>query len=203
MTVARLALAIVAAFFLCGAPPAPAEAKPTSPDQFIAELGQGVIKTITDDSTPTTEKEQSFRRMFNEAFDPEELTKFVLGRHWRTATDAQRKEFRQLFEDLTVKTYSSRFSQYSGEQFVVKDSKPAPEGDEHFVPSAIERPNGPPLRIDWRVRRNGDGWRITDIIVEGVSMALTYRQEYASFIQKNDGKVQALIDRMKSKAAEH
>jgi phospholipid transport system substrate-binding protein len=202
MTLARLGLAIVAAFFLCGAPPAPAEAKPTSPDQFIAGLGEGVIRTITDDAAPMTAKEASFRNMFNQAFDVEEVVKFVLGRHWRTATKEQREEFRRLFEDLTVKTYASRFSQYSGEQLVVKESKPAAVAGEHFVPSTIERAGGPPLRIDWRVRQTGDTWRITDIIVEGVSMALTYRQEYAAFIQQHDGKIDALIAKMRSKASE-
>ena len=71
------------------------------------------------------------------------------------------------------------------------------------VRAILARQGGPPLRIDWKVRRNGDGWRIADIVVEGVSMALTYRQEYTAFIQKHDGKLQALIDTMKAKAREN
>lgn len=203
MTLARLAFAIVAVFYLAGIPPAPAEAKAGSADQFIAGLGDNVIKVITDDASTQSEKERSFRQMFNESFDAEEVIKFILGRHWRAASDEQRREFRQAFEDLAVKTYATRFGQYSGEQFKVKDARPGATQDEYFVPSAIERPNGPPLRIDWKVRRNGETWRIADIVVEGVSMALTYRQEYGAFIQKHDGKVQALIDTMKSKAQQN
>lgn len=203
MTVARLAFAIVAALFLAGAPLASADAKAGSPDQFIAGLGNNVIKVITDDAASPADKERSFRQLFNESFDGDEVVKFVLGRHWRTASDEQRREFRKVFEDLTVKTYANRFGQYSGEQFVVKDARPGADSDEFFVLSAIEREGGPPLRIDWRVRRNGDGWRISDIIVEGVSMTLTYRQEYTAFIQKHDGKLQALIDTMKAKAREN
>lgn len=203
MTLARLAFAIVAVFYLAGIPPAPAEAKAGSPDQFIAGLGDNVIKVITDDASTQSDKEQSFRQMFNESFDAEEVIKFILGRHWRAATDEQRREFRKAFEDLAVKTYATRFGQYSGEQFKVKDARPGATQDEYFVPSTIDRPNGPPLRIDWKVRRNGEGWRIADIVVEGVSMALTYRQEYTAFIQKHDGKLQVLIDNMKAKAREN
>jgi phospholipid transport system substrate-binding protein len=203
MTLARFVLAIVAAFCLTGAPPAPAEAKAATPHQFIAGLGDNVIKVITDDASSQADKERSFRQMFNESFDSDEVMKFVLGRHWRTATEEQRREFRQAFEDLAVKTYATRFGQYSGEHFVVKDARPGASDDEYFVPSTIERDGGPPLRIDWKVRRNGDGWRIADIVVEGVSMALTYRQEYTAFIQKHGGQLQALIDTMKAKAREN
>lgn len=201
MTLARLAFAIVAVFCLAASPPAAAVAG--SPEQFIAGLGDNVIKVITDDASTQDDKERSFRRMFNESFDAEEVMRFVLGRHWKNATDEQKREFRQAFEDLTVKTYASRFGQYSGEHFTVKDPRQGATKDEYFVPSTIERPNGPPLRVDWKVRRNGNGWRIADIVVEGVSMALTYRQEYTAFIQKHDGRLQALIDTMKAKAREN
>ena len=203
MTLARLAFAIVAVLCFAGAPPAPAEAKAGSPDEFIAGLGDNVIRVITDDNSTPDDKEKSFRRMFNESFDSDEVAKFVLGRHWKTASEEQRREFRKAFEDLAVKTYANRFGQYSGEQFTVKDPRPGTTKDEYFVPSTIERQGGPALRIDWKVRRNGNGWRIADIVVEGVSMALTYRQEYASFLQKHDGKLQPLIDTMKAKAREN
>ena len=203
MTLARIAFAIVAVFYLAGSPATAAAATAGSADQFIAGLGDNVIKVITDNASSQGDKERSFRQMFNESFDGEEVMKFVLGRHWKNTTEDQRREFRQAFEDLTVKTYANRFGQYSGEQFTVRDARQGATADEYMVPSLIEREGGPPLRIDWKVRRYGENWRISDIVVEGVSMALTYRQEYTAFIQKHDGKVQALIDTMKAKAREN
>ena len=175
MTLARFAFAIVAIFCLLSSPPAFAAAKAGSPDQFIASLGDNVIKVITDDTSSQSDKEQSFRRMFNESFDAEEVMKFILGRHWRSATEEQRREFRKAFEDLAVRTYATRFGQYSGEQFTVKDARPGATQDEYFVPSLIERPNGPPLRIDWKVRRNGEGWRIADIVADTAGRTLAVR----------------------------
>jgi phospholipid transport system substrate-binding protein len=204
MTLARLAFAIIGVLCLAAAPLVrPAAATAGSADQFIAALGDNVIKVITDESSTPDVKEQSFRQMFNEAFDSDEVMKFILGRHWRTATEEQRREFRQAFEDLAVKTYASRFGQYSGEQFKVRNAQRGATPDEYIVPSLIERPNGPPVRIDWKVRQYGENWRIADIVVEGVSMALTYRQEYSAFIQKHNGQLQALIDTMKAKVREN
>ena len=140
MTLARLAFAIVTVFYLAATSPAPAEAKAGTADQFIAGLGDSVIKVITNDASSQTDKERSFRQMFNEAFDGEEVIKFVLGRHWRTATEEQRREFRQVFEDLTVKTYATRFGQYSGEHFTVKDSRQGATPDEYIVPSTTSGP---------------------------------------------------------------
>lgn len=203
MTLARIAFAIVAVFYLAGSPATSATATAGSANEFIAGLGDNVIKVITDNASSQGDRERSFRQMFNQVFDSDEVIKFVLGRHWKNTTEDQRREFRQAFEDLTIKTYANRFGQYSGEHFTVKDARQGATADEYMVPSLIEREGGPPLRIDWKVRRAGDTWRISDIVVEGVSMALTYRQEYTAFIQKHDGKVQVLIDTMKAKAREN
>jgi phospholipid transport system substrate-binding protein len=125
----------------------------------------------------------------------------VLGRFWRQATDQQKAEFRKLFEDYVVKSYANRLSQYSGETLSIKETRPSEEG-EVLVTSQIDRPNGPPVRIDWRCRAEGENYKIIDVVVEGISMAITQRQEFASVIQNSGGNVQALIDQLRAKTAQ-
>ncbi len=178
----------------------PAKASASGPDQFIAGLGERVLQVVTDDSADPHNREKVFRDLFQSAFAVEDISRFVLGRHWRTATEEQRTQFKQAFEDYAVKTYGTRFSQYSGEKFIVKDAKPAGEQGDQMVATVIERPaGGPPIRIDWRVRPADGGWRIVDIHVEGVSMAITQRQEYAAVLQQSNGNVSALVDRIKAR----
>src|SRR6185295_10235996 len=85
-----------------------------------------------------------------------------------------------------VAAYSARLSNYSGEQFQVKDEVPA--GDDTMVNSQIVRPSGPPVRVEWRVRKQSDGsLKIVDVVVEGVSMTITQRSEFASVMQQGGG----------------
>jgi phospholipid transport system substrate-binding protein len=128
------------------------------------------------------------------------ISKFVLGRYWRTATEAERTEFSQLFEDFIVRSYAVRFRDYSGESFKVLGDAREQDGV-WVVRSRIERGSSEPIRIDWRLRRRADSYAIIDIIVEGVSMVVTQRSEFASVIQSRGG-VPGLLDALREKVSE-
>lgn len=170
-------------------------------DEFIASLGNRVIGVVTDSRADQAAREQFYRDMFRSAFAMEEIARFVLGRHWRSATSDQKERFVRAVEDYAVKVYGSRFSQYSGERFIVRDSRPMGDHGDQVVSTLIERPgNGPPVRLDWRVREHGAGWRIVDVLVEGVSMTITQRQEYGSVLQQSNGNLDVLIEKIRAKA---
>src|SRR6185295_1139960 len=95
-----------------------------------------------------------------------------------------------------VAAYSARLSNYSGEQFQVKDEVPA--GDDTMVNSQIVRPSGPPVRVEWRVRKQSDGSLKIVVVVEGVSMTITQRSEFASVMQQGGG-LAALNARLRDK----
>src|SRR5262249_39721530 len=119
-------------------------------------------------------------------FDVDSIARFVVGNYWRTASDAERTEYRKLFEDYVVAAYSARLSNYSGEQFQVRDEVPA--GDDTMVNSVIIRPTQPPAKVEWRVRKSPDGsLKIVDVVVEGVSMTITQRSEFSSVMQQTGG----------------
>ena len=180
---------IVAPAMMAGAATGPAS-------KFISQLGSDALRMLAEKATPQ-KREAEFRRLFLKNFDVDTIARFVTGNYWRSANDAQRAEFRKLFEDYVVAAYVARLSAYSGEQFQVKDETPA--GDDIVVNSSIVRPSGPPVRVEWRVRNGGDGPRIIDVIVEGVSMAITQRSEFSAVMQQGGKGLASLNDKLKSK----
>jgi phospholipid transport system substrate-binding protein len=172
------------------------------PTGFIADLGARAINVLTSTSSET-ERERQFRGLFEEGFDVNEIARFVLGPYWRTATDAQRAEFIKLFENYVVHAYTVRFNAYAGQQLKVVGARP--EGDNAWVVQsqiALPNSNQPPVRVDWRVTKHGDTYKIADVTVEGVSMALTQRQEFASVIQRNGGQLEALLKVLREKTGQ-
>jgi len=187
------AIAVAVAAF-----PSRADAAPATPEALITELGNKTVSLLQQKQLPETERQKQFRSLLHEGFDMNQMSRFVLGPHWRTATDQQRQEFVRLFEDYIVIAYSARFSQYSGEQFKVVGSRP--EGDGSLVTSQILRTSGgPPIKVDWRVGKQGAAYKINDVVVEGVSLLVTQRQEFASVIQRNGGQLDALLKLMREK----
>jgi ABC-type transporter MlaC component len=145
-----------------------------------------------------TEREARFRRLLNDHFDMAAISKFVLGRHWRSANEAQRVEFQQLFVDFIVRSYWVSFSDgLRGVTFTVTGSSTG--GNETIlVHSRIDMPSSENIRVDWRLRAGDGSFPILDIIVEGVSMGVTHRSEFASVIQSHGG-VDGLIEVLRMK----
>jgi phospholipid transport system substrate-binding protein len=171
--------------------------------KFIQSLGDRAIALLANKDIPPEERDAQFRNILRDSFDLQTIARFVIGRSWITATPEQQKEYVDLFEALVVKTYSDRFALYTGEGFKVVNSVPETDKDT-IVNSQITRPDGSPsTSVTWRVRTKGEKMGIIDVVVEGVSMSLTQRQEYSSVIQRNGGDVSALLDLMRKRVAEH
>jgi phospholipid transport system substrate-binding protein len=131
--------------------------------------------------------------MLQTSFDLPTIGRFVIGRSWNAATPAQQQEYMRLFEALVVKTYSDRFALYTGEGFEVTSVRPETEKDS-IVISQITHPDGSePTEVDWRVRHKEGKLGIIDVVVEGVSLSVTQRQEYASIVQRDGGKLDGLL----------
>ena len=178
--------------------PGAAVAKADNPTGFIADLGNRAIRTLADTSVNDASRRMQFRELFLLGFDVNTLSRYAIGRYWRKASKDERSEYQQLFTDFIVGTYAARFGQYSGEKFAVTGER-AVKGKDTIVQSEIIRPAGAPVRVDWRVRLRKNGYKVVDIIVERVSMAITQREEFASVIRRNGGKVEGLISVLRSK----
>jgi phospholipid transport system substrate-binding protein len=193
------AFAVLAAAMAVGpAAIGPAKAAP-DPTGLIRELGNQALAVLGKNVSPA-ERTARFRQLFREDFDVPAIARFVLGRYWRVATEAERQEFVRLFEGYIALAYANRLAEYSGETLRVIGSRP--DSDGAIVASEIIRPNNaPPAKVEWRVTLVNGGYRITDVVVEGVSMAVTQRSEFASVIQRNGGKVEGLLTVLRQKMA--
>ncbi|WP_119459119.1 ABC transporter substrate-binding protein [Rhodospirillaceae bacterium SYSU D60014] len=169
----------------------------TDAKSFIENLGAEAVEALTGPDLPQDERERRFSAMLNRYFDLPGIGKFVLGRYWRSASEAERQDFLRLFEDFIVKSYAARFAEYSGEQFRVLGVRN--EGDYATVQSLVIRPGAEDVRVDWRLR-DADGLKIIDIMVEGVSMVITQRADFASVIQSRGG-VAGLLDMLRQKTS--
>ena len=154
---------------------------------FVQGIGNDVIAILGDKANSTlAEREVAFRDVMERGFDIPLVTRFVLGRHWRTSTDEQRAQFSAIFLDFIARVYASRFDTYSygGEQFTVR-SAIADESGDTIVRSRVARPSGAdPVELDFRVRSKDGRHRVVDLYVEGISMLLTHRAEFSSVINR-------------------
>jgi len=164
---------------------------------FIQGLGNDAIKELTDPAIPRPEREARFRRLLDEHFDMAAISKFVLGRYYRSANDEQRTEFQRLFVDFMVGSYSVSFSEYMGKGLTVTGAG-AEDGGTILVHSKIDMRSAADAHVDWRLRPAEGRFAIVDIIVEGVSMEVTQRSQFASMIQDR-GSVDGLIEALRTR----
>ncbi len=193
-------IAVSAALF-APAPAHAAQAEATPAAKFVEGLGAKALSSLTDSKLEAAERQSRVRGLLRNYFDVPTISRFVMGRYWNEATDAQKKEYGKLFEDMIVKTYAQRFSEYSGQSFTVGRTTETEAGQkDSLVDSQIVQPDGPPVGIQWRVRNKGGSMKIVDVIVEGVSMSVTQRSDFVSVIENGGGKVEALLESLRKRS---
>jgi len=179
--------------------PASAGSASSAPSQFVQNLGNTALMSLTGKNITRKAREDRVRKILHDNFDVQAIGKFALGTSWRDATDAQRKEYTSLFEDMIVQTYTTRFEDYSGQKLKVDGSEPS--GSDFIVSSQVLQQDGPPVNLQWRVRQKDGGLRVVDVVVEGVSMSVTQRSDFASVIQNGGGNVEALLTHLRDRKA--
>ena len=152
--------------------------------QFIRQLGDKATATLQAPNLTLDQREARFRGLLAEGFDLAFIGRFVLGRYWRAASPEQQSDYLALFSEFVVQVYSTRFGGYVGQTLTITGGREAGDKDV-IVRTRIDRPSGPPIVADWRVRITGNQYRIIDVMVEGISMAVTQRSEFASVVRRD------------------
>jgi phospholipid transport system substrate-binding protein len=199
---AFLAASFAGAAWACGAAPVLAQGAPQqvpAAAAFIERLAQRAIEGLTAREIDNAERATRFRELLTEAFDVPKIGRFALGAAWRTANATDRETYLKAFEDFIVATYATRFADYGGERIGVVSSRRLDEG-EAAVGTVFERARGEPVRVDWRLAPEGQSWKVIDVIIEGVSMAITQRDDFAATVQRNGGRVGPLIEQLREKS---
>ena len=161
-------------------------------ESFIGSMATRALGFLGNTSMSQEQKKASFRNLLNESFDLETIGRFVLGRYWKTSTAQQRTEYLSLFRKMVVEVYAQRFGDYKGQKFETRGYRADGEKDT-IVTSYIVPGDGPEVQVDWRVRYKGGRYQIVDVIVEGVSMSVTQRSDFAAVIQRGGGDMQVLL----------
>ena len=169
------------------------------PAQFIKTLAADAIEVLRSKDATLAERQIKFHALLKERFAVRTIGRFVLGRYWRRTTPEQRGEYFELFADWIAKTYAVRFGGYTDERFDVTGTRINPGDGDVFVGTRIAKPESSvAYKANWRVRRINGNYKIIDVEVEGISMAMTQRAEFNSVTRREgiDGLLNILRQRI-------
>jgi len=204
MTRSIAALALTVAATLGG----PALAAPdTAPDALVRTSIDEVVAIIKADKALQGGNQQKLLQLVEEKvlphFNFSRMTRLAVGRSWAQATDAQKEALTREFRTLLVRTYSTSLSQFRNQTIDVKPAKIAAGDKETVVRTVVNQPGGQPIPIDYGMERTDGGWKVYDVVIDGVSLVTTYRSSFNDQIQKAgiDGLVKTLADRNRSSEA--
>ena len=172
-------------------------------ERFIDNLSTEALKLATNTSLSSSDRRQAIAKILHQGFDMPWIARFVLGRNWRLANPKQKKEYLDLFQAIIEHTYSRQFTDYSGQKIGVLGHKIGTRKKYIFVRSRIYDPEQSNINIsvNWRLVPHGNSFKIVDVVIEGVSMGVTQRKEYASVLQRNGNSISALIEAMRQSLA--
>ena len=160
---------------------------------FVSNFADSAINILSDNEILEGEKNSKFTDLVMSAIDLNLISKFVLSKTWKNATDDQKERYIQAFKDYFINSYANKLDQYSGEQVEVVDAEEA--GKYVIVNSFIYREGTDTLKINlkWRLLNRGDEIKIIDLNIEGISLIIAQREEFQSFLANNEGDLEKLI----------
>ena len=174
-----------------------AHAQGKAPDAMVREGVNEVLAEIKKNPDPKALQAFAEQRLVSQ-FDFTAMTRLATGRAWRQATDAQKKALENAFRTLLVRTYTTALSQVTGNYAV--EVKPAVTGagdSDVVVKTLVKGADRPPVPIDFRLARAGEGWKVYDVVVENLSLVTNYRSSFQHEISRSgiDGLIKAIEDK--------
>ncbi len=186
---------VVLALYLI--PNASISAEQDEAESFIQELGNNAIEMLSDKKLSKKQKISEFEKLLDLGFEVPLIARYALGKHWRKTPKDQREKYVDAFRSFIVDSYASRLGQFGGEKFYTNNVRE--DGKRGFIVSSlIETPSGTKVKVDWRLKKINNSFRIYDVIIEGISMVITQRDEFSSIIQRSGGDIEPLINRLKN-----
>jgi phospholipid transport system substrate-binding protein len=168
---------------------------------FVDRAGQDLVNAINDQRLNQSQRRDKVASILRSAIDIEGTGRFILGRYVRQASPAELQDYLKLFDEIIIRNLSARFGEYRGVKFSLGRSQQRTEEDA-LVSTLVERPSTPPFTLDWRVAEINGQPKVVDVIAEGTSLRLTTRSEYSAVVQRNGGRVGALLDAMRGQIAQ-
>ena len=163
------------------------------PDVFVQSTVNRAAKTLGGNLTKE-ERIKKLKIIASETVDIKGIGYYTLGAHRKDLNDKQIKKYNDLFEQYFLKSFSSRLAEYSNPEIDVKSKKKINENYTMVSSILVATEQRPEVKIDWRIyTKNPENLKIRDLIIEGLSLARTQREEFSSIIQSNDGDINGLF----------
>ena len=184
-----------------------ASSQDVAPDELVRKSTSEVLAMLKADKDLAAGDPAKVDKLANEKILPyfnfQRMTQLAVGRPWREATDQQRSALIEEFRKLLVRTYSSSLSQFRNQTIEVRPLKIAAADTEVVVKTVISQPGDSDIPIDYSMEKVKDGWKVFDVLIDGVSLVTNYRSSFATEIKNNgiDGLVKSLSDRNAKNAA--
>lgn len=183
-----------------------------APDQMIQGVTDRVLQRLKAEKPQLDAHPERVYGFANELadefilphYDFEGMSRWILGRNWRSANDMQRVRFQDEFRHMLVNTYATALLSYSDQEIVFLPYRPDPKDEQRALVRAEFRPAGSPaIPIVYSLHRADEGWKVYDVAIDGISLVTTYRSGYATEIRNHgmDGLLQKMADKNRSQAA--
>jgi phospholipid transport system substrate-binding protein len=162
--------------------------------QFISDFGNRAIEALTNPQISATARQERFAALLKEGFDTKTIGRFVLGLHWRRLTKDQKQKFITLFQHMITLNYAARFKEFAGVVMQVKSAECVAQGGVN-VDTSVTLPRGGQATIVWKMfpGAKGKGFRVTDVVIDNISMSITQRSEFAHSIQESGDDMDAFL----------
>ena len=167
-------------------------------EKFVSNFADKAISILSNESINASQKNIQFTELVMSSIDMNLISKFVLSKYWKLATDDQKKAYQVAFKQYFISSYANKLDQYSGEKVVIVSSNAAKKFV--IVKSNIVRDGTDTLKIelDWRLLTRDGQTKIIDLSIEGISLIIAQREEFQSFLANNDNSLDALINKLNS-----
>ena len=163
-----------------------------SAEQVIQGLVEDIWTTLRRGDADPNERVDQLAMLLEARTDVALISRLALGRHWNRLPEPERPAYQELFRDVVIRSMARRLNSYAGdaeapleERFRILGSAPAGTGDV-LVRSKVFPIQGQPLDLDWRLRDGDSGLVVIDLIVEGASLLVSQRSEFAAVIERGD-----------------
>ena len=165
---------------------------------FVENLGKEVVEKVSSLSISDADRHENFKRLYLSTFDNYYISRFVLGRYWKTINKIEQRQFVNSFNRYIVATYAPKFKGWEG---TFKATDALLENNYYNVKMDIVNSEGPTLKMMWKMYLNKyREFKILDVNIDGVSMLVTQRAEFLSVIKNNPEGVKGLITAMDKKS---
>ena len=163
------------------------------PDVFVQSTVNRAAETLSSNAS-IEEKVQTLKDIAKETVDVRGIGFYSLGKHRKGLSKDKLNEYEKVFAEYFLKSFSSRLSEYSNPMIKVNSKKKINDNYTIVSSTLVATDTRPEVKIDWRIyTKNPDNLLIRDLIIEGLSLARTQKEEFSSIINSNDGKIEALI----------